>query len=196
MSLKHLPVFLLVALCNVAYADQWQEAKSFSKEFANGKVKVQVDTRIAEKAQASITVVRNMPNKESAKLCSGKLANLKRPVDVLASADGRTIVTVDDWEHAGYDHALVFYRCEKEIRPLKDYSLEDFLRPSEISKDVVSSFSSRNWTQNATITVTGDELQIHLKSGRTVHFSLKDGTLKDKKTAGLKVPFDESDCHA
>ncbi len=67
--------------------------------------------------------------------------NQVAPVKVLLS-DGGQLVTLDDWDNAGYKHALVIY--DKKGKVVVDCALEHLLTPEELAR-VDTSISSRWW---------------------------------------------------
>lgn len=176
-SLIHGAAFLAALWALNVHADQWVPAQPFEKAFYNGLIRVSVRLPLTEGARPTAAVTKKEKS-GPVKLCSGDLANEKRPVEVVASRDGKTLVTVDEWGRAGYEHALVFYRCDKALVLKKDHGLDDFLSLSEIEKYASMSMSSRDWSRNVELKMEKDAFVVKLKSGRAVRFSLLDGTLK------------------
>lgn len=184
-SVIHRATFILVIWTLNVHGDQWAPVKSFEKQFYNGLITVSVRTSLMEGTSPTAKIVK----KEKSiplKLCSGDLVNKRRPVEVFVSGDGKTLVTVDEWEHAGYEHSIVFYRCDKRLIKKKDYSLGDFLNASEITENASMSISSRDWSRNAEFRMQKDDFTIKLKSGRKITFSLLDGTILDEKKTKTK----------
>lgn len=161
------------------HADQWLPPQPFERAFYGGLIRVNVNPPLKADARAFVEVNRKKGD-ALIKLCSGELLNEKRPVDVLVSEDGGMLVTIDDWQHIGYQHSLVFYRCEKKPVLQKDYGIDDFLSPTEVQKYAPMSFSSRHWSKNVEFKMEKDRLAVKLKAGRVIYFSLQDGKILRK----------------
>jgi hypothetical protein len=168
----------VTTLCALsAQADQWKPAAPLSKSFHNGLILVKVHPPLTEGDSPRAEILQTKSN-ATTKPCSGNLVNKMRPVEVFASPDGTALVTVDEWGRSGYEHTLVFYRCEGSLALKKAYSLDESLTPAEIKKHSHASISSRNWSRNTELRVEKDAFIVKLQSGRTIRFSLTDGTLK------------------
>ena len=127
-SLNRNIVFALAAVTwsLIVHADQWVSAPPLEKAFYGGRIQVSVRLHKDGETHPHAEVKRN-ENGALVKLCTGALVNEMRPVDVYASRDGKALVTTDEWAHSGYEHALVFYRCDNALALKKEYSLEGFL---------------------------------------------------------------------
>jgi hypothetical protein len=89
------------------------------------------------------TLVHVLVGGDEEEVWSRELENPTAPVEVLVAADGRYVVTLDDWGKVGYGpRVVVIYRPGGEL--VKKLTLEDFLTGEEIAA-VSGSVSSRWW---------------------------------------------------
>jgi hypothetical protein len=86
---------------------------------------------------------------------------LNHPGKVLFRDEGPEVVTVDDIDGIGRQHALVVYG--KGGRVLGDYALEDLLTAGEIRDRVAKLSPSRRWTRKAEFSLTRDRFIARLK---------------------------------
>ena len=95
----------------------------------------------AAKKPGTVTLYDDRDAVHPKKLYQRKLVNQLAPVKVLLSDAGQ-LVTLDDWDNAGYKHALVIY--DRKGKVVVDCALEHLLLPDELAR-VDTSVSSRWW---------------------------------------------------
>lgn len=161
----------VVAAASVAHADDWaapttKYVKSDSARYRG------VVTPGAAGRPGRITLYDDRDPTRRKRLYQRRPVNEIAPVQVLLS-DGGQLVTVDEWQSAGYKHALVLY--DRRGRVLLDCQLEEILLPEEMAS-VEQSESSR-WWRAKEHAVWLDGGAVHLKSawGPVLRFDLATG---------------------
>ena len=139
-----------VMLCvpGVTTGDSWIRPKTFTVKSANGKyVAVVVPGGVGGK-RASVRLYEGEPGPkgQGRVLWEADLGNGVAPVNVIVSDDGRHVVTMDDWGHAGYgENAIAFYDSGRRTG---NFAPERFLTGPELQQ-IKQSTSSRWWREDA-----------------------------------------------
>ncbi len=64
-------------------------------------------------------------------LCHCALVNAEMPYEAILSMDGH-LVTLNEWHHAGYEHAVVIY--DQGGKLVKSYALDQLLPQTDMHK--------------------------------------------------------------
>jgi hypothetical protein len=106
------------------------------------------------------------------RVCSRRVVNALSPVGLIVTDSGY-VVSFDDWNSAGYEHALVVY--DPSCRLVRDAALEELVSPDDL-KRVERSSSSRHWRyDDEPPVITDATVSITSRWGTTLQLSLRDG---------------------
>ncbi len=163
---------LLAAAVSTAQADDWPAptTKYVKSDSARYRAVVVPGTK---GKPGSLELYDDRDPTRPNKLYRRKPVNQVAPVKVLLS-DGGQLVTVDDWDNAGYKHALVIY--DKKGKVVVDCALEHLLLPDELSA-VDTSISSRWWRapEGGDPWLDGNAVLVKTAAGPVLRFELSSG---------------------
>jgi len=71
----------------------------------------------------SHAVLYHICHSDTTEVWNKPLVNRESPVKVIVANDGKSVITIDDWEMTGYEHTLVIYGEDGEL--IRDFKLED-----------------------------------------------------------------------
>ena len=173
------PLVVLVAILAAtaaARADDWPAPRTRYVKSDSARYRAIVVPGAAKKP-GTVTLYDDRDAVHPKKLYQRKLINQLAPVKVLLS-DGGQLVTLDDWDNAGYKHALVIY--DRKGKVVVDCALEHLLLPDELAR-VDTSISSRWWRleekADTDVWLDGAAVLVKLKTteGAVLRFDLATG---------------------
>jgi hypothetical protein len=172
MRIGLLACFLVVAAAP-ARADEWATPTTRYLKSDSGRYRaVVVPGEVDKKRPASITLFDDRDPTRPKRLYGRAAVNRWAPAQVLV-ADSGHLVTLDEWHHAGFEHALVIY--DRKGRVVIDCALEQLLLPDELPQ-VKQSKSSRWWrAERHAIWLEGGAVLIKTSWGQVVRFDLASG---------------------
>jgi hypothetical protein len=178
-------LLICAALATPAAADEWPTPTETFLKSDNGRYRARLVPRW-EQGKGTITLYDDQNPTAPRKVYDRRLVNKVAPVLTYLTNTGQ-LVTLDEWHHAGYDHALVVY--DRRGRLIMDCHLDQLLLPTE-KADVQQSVSSR-WYRADPNPIWLDQPQttIHIKTswGPTMSFDLATGT-QTRDGANVKIP--------
>lgn len=133
-------LFAILAATAAARADDWPAPKTRYVKSDSARYRAIVVPG-AKGKPGSVELYDDRDPTKPKKLYRRAPVNQLAPVKVLLS-DGGQLVTLDDWDNAGYKHALVIY--DRKGKVVVDCALEHLLLPDELAR-VDTSISSRWW---------------------------------------------------
>ena len=156
----------LVLTCATARADSWGSPQDLAATSPSGKVGVRIRP---DPTGVSITVTRAGAEK------TWRGVNPEAPVLAFV-CDGGAVVTLNEWAHVGYEHALVLYAPDGRV--LADRGLDELLTPDELDTKVKHSVSSRWWlADDQPARCDGARFLAPTRWGTTIVVTLADGAL-------------------
>ena len=163
---------LLVAAAT-AQADDWATPTTRYLKSDSGRYRaVVVPGEVDTKRRATITLFDDREPTRPKKLYGRSAVNPRAPAQVLV-ADSGHLVTLDEWHHAGYEHALVIY--DRKGRVIIDCELEQLLLPDELGQ-VTQTVSSRWWRADRhSVWLEGGAVLIKTSWGQVLRFDLTSG---------------------
>lgn len=174
-----------------ARADEWPTPTTKYLKSDSGRYRAVVAPGAGGKA-GSIELFDDKDPVHPKKLYRRKPVNQVAPVKVFLS-DGGQLVTLDEWQSAGYKHSLVMY--DRKGKVVVDCALEQLLLPDELAA-VKTTKSSRWWRAEEEGDAWLDPGALNVKSaaGPVMRFDLVTGA---QSRDGQRVLIDGSDrCRA
>lgn len=172
MKTKLLVSLLVGCLARHAIADSWerlekQEVLSPGKHF-----RLTIEPEESRSENGAVLCLWESDGRVEKQRFKRRTVNDTSPVRVFVSDDG-TVVTLDDWYRAGFDHALVVYSPSGNV--VRDSSLDALLTMDQFEL-VPSSKSSRKWRYSAEpVRMRSDGLELTAVWGAPITIDLKTG---------------------
>ena len=171
------------AFAPVASADSWLPPKPTTYTSESGDASLTVTPASRTQLFCTAQLFLNSTSLAPKLVWAQPLANPVAPMDALVSAEGKRVITFDNYGNLGFGQEVVVIYDEKG-NLLKQYSLEDFLSTEEIQQ-VPRTVSSRWWRGKASIDEELGIAEVEVRFGdkvknrtlKWVRFRLSDGEL-------------------
>jgi hypothetical protein len=171
MKTKLLIAALALCIVRQATADSWGPVKDKEVYSPNKRFRVTVEP---ERELPAVLCLWESDGSIEKQRFKRRTLNQWSPVRVFVS-DGGTVVTLDDWLRAGFEHAVVVYAPSGEV--VRDSSLDTVLTADQLNL-VPSSKSSRWWRYpGEPVRMHSDWLELTAAWGASIKIDLRTGKL-------------------
>jgi len=184
-----LALFIINAIC--VSADVWQSSRITLTYSQNNEYMLKVYPRyipdkfstakyqrqlrkgiVTDSIVPSHAVLYHISNSDTIEIWNKPLVNRTSPASAIVANDGTSVVTINDWYMAGYQHTLVIYGENGEL--IEDFELKD-ISPFPL-EHYSRSISSIYWRENVEY-LDNDRIEIHFinrKDEKTIRvFNIK-----------------------